>query len=225
MLRRVGVLVVSATVGFAAIASGGTAHAYGPKAVVASGSIACDWVTGTIKLRPKFVNDGTTPGLVKFKGELGNCRDDSGEEGPVPFGITGGKITGSFSTPTNACTTGDAVAGGAGSARIKWTAPQKLVPTQFTSEGSGYQFDADSTYFALPADYLHETGAVTGSFSGPPGMTAYQMFGTSNEFGAPIALACTPKTKGLHGSGGLKKLTLNDSLALLFTSPAVPPSP
>lgn len=223
MLRRVGALLGSTAIAFAGLASVGTAQAYGPK-VVARGSIACDWVAGTVKLKPKFVNGGTTPGLVKFKGTLGNCRDDSGEEGPVPFGITGAKITGSFSTPTNACTAGDPVIAGPGRARIKWIGPQKLVPTQFTSADSAYQFDADANYFSFPADYQHDSGEVTGSFSGPPEQTSSQLFGTADESGAPIQLACTPRSTSLPGSGGLKKLTLIDSLAILLTSPAVPPS-
>jgi hypothetical protein len=222
MLRRAGVMVLSAGLAFAGLASADVAFAYGKKAVVANGSIACDWAAGTITFKPKLVNGGTTPGQVKFKGTLGNCRDDSGENGPVPFGITGAKVTGSFSIPTNACTSEALATGGAGRARIKWTAPQKLVPTEFTSTDSGYQFDADSNSFSFPADYQHQSGSVTGSFSGPAGLTASQLFGTSDEFGAPIELACTPKTKGVKGSGGLRKLALNPSLALLFTSPAVP---
>jgi hypothetical protein len=223
MMRRLTVVMAGAALATAGLlpVAVETAHA---APVVANGSIACDWVAGTVKLMPKFVDGATTPGLVKFKGTLGNCRDDSGENGPVPFGITGAKIKGSFTTPTKACTTGDLRTGGAGSARIKWTAPQKLAPTQFTSADSGYRFDADGTYFSFPADYQHQSGTVTGSFSGPAGMTASQLFGTANEEGAPVQLACTPKTKGRPGTGGLKKLTLNTSLAVLLTSPAVPPT-
>ncbi len=167
MLRRAGVIVVSAGLVFAGLATADAVFAYGKQAVVASGSIACDWASGTISMKPKFVDGGTTPGLVKFKGTLGNCRDDSGENGPVPFGITGAKIRGTFSTLTNACTTGNLMIGAHGSARIKWIAPQKLVPTEFTSTDAGYQFDADSNYFSFPADYQHQSGQVAGSFSGP----------------------------------------------------------
>jgi hypothetical protein len=223
MTGRFTALLASAALASTGLVSVGVGPAHAAR-VTASGSIACDWVNGTIKLKPKFVDGGTRPGLVKFKGTLGNCRDDSGENGPVPFGITGARIKGSFSTPTNGCTNGDLTIGGGGSARIKWIAPQKLAPTQFSSTDSGYQFDAESNYFSFPADYLHQSGTVTGSFSAPNGVTASQIFGTSDAGGAPIQLACSPKTKGVRGSGGLKKLALNTSLAVLLTSPAAPPA-
>lgn len=216
MLRRVGVVLTSAAVMFAALSGASVAHAYGKKPVAATGAILCDVVTGTIKLKPKFVNGGTTPGLVKFNADLGNCRDDSGDEGPVPAGITGGKLTGSFTTPTNACTAMEAAVGGAGTATIKWTGAQKILKSTFTSDDSGYQFDSDGNYFSLPADYQHAGGDVMGSFNGGTG----QILGNTDEGGTPIAIACTPKTKGLHGSGGLKKLALNTQIAVLISSPA-----
>src|SRR4051794_5924267 len=120
MLRRAGVLFVTAGLAFAGVATPGRADAATPR-VRAFGAMTCDWASGTIKLHPKFVNGGTTPGSVKFNGELDNCRDDSGDEGPTPAGITGGIVHGSIAVPTNACTADEPVTVGGSTVRIKWT--------------------------------------------------------------------------------------------------------
>jgi hypothetical protein len=215
MLRRAGMLAMSAGLAFVGFTTVGTADAATPR-VRAHGAMICDWASGKIKLHPKFVNGGTTPGVVKFSGELGNCRDDSGDEGPTPAGITGGKVTGSIPVPTNACTTDDEVIVDGVTVRIRWTGTQKVAPSVLTSADSGYQVNPDDTYFSIPAD-IENTGAdVTGSFEGG----VAQLTGSGLEFGPPIELACTPKTKGLKGSGGVKRFELNDNLAVMIASPA-----
>ncbi len=211
MLRRAGVLVVSVGLAFAGIATAGSAGAASSR-VRAHGEMVCDWASGSIKLQPKFVNGGTTPGFVKFKGDLDNCRNDSGDLDPAPAGITGGTVHGSIAVPTNACTADEPVTVGGSTVRITWTGSQKIVPSVLTSTDSAYQVNPDDTYFSVPADIQHEGATVTGSFEGGVG----QVLGSGLEFGAPIELACTPKTKGLKGSGGVKKFEMNETLAVLI---------
>jgi hypothetical protein len=162
-----------------------------------------------------FVTGGTAPGRVKFKGELGSCRDASGENGPVPFGIIGAKIKGSFTTSTNACTANNPVTAGPGTATIKWSSAQKLAKSAFTSQDSAYQFDSDGNYFSLPADFVNGTGDVTGSFAGD----AAEVFGYSTFAGGNIEITCAPKSSGVKGSGGLRQLDISrGTLAVLFTA-------
>jgi hypothetical protein len=182
--------------------------------VEASGSIACDWTVGKATFRPRFVDGGSEHGLVTFRGRLGSCRDATGEGGPTPSGITGARVKGSFLTLVNSCTTGSPFIGADGEVAIKWTGPQRVAPTRFRSDGSSYQLDAEGGFFSLPADGINGTGEVAGSFAG----TAGAVFGTAEETGERIGRACTRKTRGLPGSGGVKRLTMNDSLAVLFTS-------
>jgi hypothetical protein len=182
--------------------------------VTARGSIACDWLQGTTKLKPGFVFGGRRQGRITFKGTLGNCRDASGENGPVPSGITGGRIKGSFLTLVNMCTNGDPFISADGNAKVSWTGPVKVAPTHFRADGSSYQLDTEGGFFSMPADGINGTGDVTGSFAGDAGA----VFGTATEAGAAIAQACTRGLPGVPRSKGIKRLTMNHSLALLFTA-------
>jgi hypothetical protein len=189
----------------------GTADAAG---VVARGSIACDWVQGTAKLKPGFLFGGSRQGRITFKGTVGNCRDASGENGPVPSGITGGRIKGSFLTLVNACTNGTPFISADGKAKVNWTGSAKVAPTFFRSDGSSYQVDSEGGFFSLPADGINGTGDVTGSFAGDAGA----VFGTATESGGQLQTPCTRGPTGIPRSKGVKRLTMNDGLAVLFTA-------
>jgi hypothetical protein len=212
-MRRVTVGIGAAAFAAAALVplGAGPASAAG---VVAGGSIACDWVSGRAKLKPAFVDGGSRQGRIVFMGKLGNCRDASGENGPVPFRITGGRIKGSFLTLVNSCTNGNPFISADGNAKVTWTGPRRVAPTRFRSDGSRYQLDREGAFFSLPADPFNGTGDVTGSFAGNAGA----VFGTASESPARIERGCTPRSPVLPGSGGVRKLALDSSLAVLFTA-------
>jgi hypothetical protein len=189
----------------------GPANAAG---VVAGGSIACDWVSGREKLKPAFVEGGSRQGRIVFMGKLGNCRDAGGGDGPAPSGITGGRIKGSFLTLVNMCTNGEPFISADGNAKVTWTGSRRVAPTRFRSDGSSYQVDGEGAFFSLPADGINGSGDVTGSFAGDAGA----VFGTSREPPARIERGCMRRSPVLPGSGGVKKLALDTSLAVLFTA-------
>jgi hypothetical protein len=206
---------LSVAIGLAAVvATGGTAGARNEKGITARGSIACDWVQGTVRFKRAFVSNGSTPGQVKIKGEVGNCRDASGENGPSPFGITGAQVHGSFTTATNRCTDLAPVTSGPGALRIRWKgSPYKLVGSVFTAAGSRYQLDADDSLWSMPADPINGSGSLTGSFSGDAAVA----FGDMSTAGTTPAAMCAAKRDG--GGGGYRKLPIEPgNLAILFTA-------
>ncbi len=146
------------------------AHAAGT--VDASNStITCSTITkGVIKADPPFVNGGTAPGTLKFKGKLSGCTTDAA--------VT--SITGSFSGvltgATNDCASLAGATTSAGTITIKWKAsPELIVKTSTVTVSSGGS--VGSVFTLGPSVYgqfdlgapVGNALAVAGSFTGGDG--------------------------------------------------------
>lgn len=186
----------------------GVAHAAGT--VDASNStITCSTITkGVIKAAPPFVNGGTSPGTLKFKGKLDGCTTDAA--------VT--SITGSFSGlltfATNDCAALAGSTSSTGTITIKWkSSPGLIVNTSTVTVGSG---SAVGSVFVLEGSSLYaqfDLGApvgnalaVAGSFTGGDGgASSSAKILTTQDLAATFNL-CSTGVKTLNI--GLGKVTL-----------------
>jgi hypothetical protein len=146
------------------------AHAAGT--VDASNStITCSTITkAVVKADPPFVNGGTVPGTIKFKGKLAGCTTDA-----AVTSITG-TFSGLLTGGTNDCASLAGSTTSTGTITIKWKAsPGLIVKTSTVTVNSG---SSVGSIFALGSsaygqfDLGSPVGnalAVAGSFTGGDG--------------------------------------------------------
>jgi hypothetical protein len=161
------------------------------------GSLHCT-VSGKVKFSPTPLTFGgpATPTTFSAKVTSGTCTGSSG--------VTSLKGTFSAPLPSSDC----AALGGAmpattlGPAKLKGAAKYNASTTHYTAGGAIVAADPIT---------MTEPGAgsstVTGSFSGQH-PTLHLVF---DQTAVSLATSCQPKTKGVKGSGGLKKMSFNSS--------------
>ena len=181
----------------AVLLSGGVANASSP--VAATGSINCG-LDGSVKFAPPLINGGTLAAVGKFKGSLSNCTGTHN-----PSGITGGKVTGSFALSTNDCNAHNTSPGleanfGPASFVVKWKGSTKLQPSMGSST-IGAPSALNWQEFDIPGFSFVN---LTGSFGSDLNTSLHASFGRFSF--AQFAADCQPKTRGLPGSGGVKKV-------------------
>jgi hypothetical protein len=166
--------------------------------VAVNAEIRCFWTKGKVTMSPPFVNGGTTPAVVDFRGNL-RCESDDVDVPTLPQGIRGASVIGSFTVPTNACNnTGFSQIAGPGEATFKWKGKGKIVPTEMTTDDVEYEIGT-GTAFGFPDYSLNPHADTTGSFAGGADFGGYADV-------LDAASRCGPKTKGVRGSGtGIKK--------------------
>lgn len=182
--------------------------------VAATGPMACGAWTGKATFNPPLLDGAAGMSTVTFSGQLSGCG------GSVPA-ITSGKVTGTFTVPTD-CTeaaSSSGVLGGSGSYSIKWTGNGKIAETQVTTgAGSSVLEVSPPLEFGFgydPADTL------VGSFASNNLGVTY-LVTRDLAFSVPPQTSCTPKTKGERGTGGLKKLTFSGDSIGFDTQPPPP---
>jgi hypothetical protein len=171
--------------------------------VVASGGIGCDSVVGKAKFVPPLVSGAAGTSTMSFSATLSDCDDAAG--------VTSGKVKGSATLPTD-CTQDLNVPGaynlGAIQFRIKWHGSGKFADTVGGSLSDGFFSESGpentGTAGFLVIDSLDPS--ASGSFVGSGGIL---LSTESTESPTQLVVNCTPKTKILPGSGGLKKLTID----------------
>lgn len=129
-----------------------------PKVVVATGSVTCHEVTGTITLSPALRRGGTTPETMVWKLRASGCRTSKSNVKAV----TGGTLAIVAHQSTNAC--GNLVFSRRLQPTFSW-APRSVHAT--TATFSGWRFVRNSAGyegFAMPN--VGGTARVTGSFAG-----------------------------------------------------------
>ncbi len=216
MLRLIGgLLAVAAFV----VVGGGPAGASNPP-VTATGQIYCQ-VRGKISFSPKLVFNGTTPVVARYKGTTGYCYSGPDFLDEPVAGITGAKLRGRFQMPTNDCGTGGAtVDGGPNEFTARWKATGHRV-VRTTVELSSLRMllvNADIDNALLASD---GTISTTGSFPGTiDGLLRASMYSPKFD----IATRCQPKTKGVRGTGGLKRLEFGGGDSFFVLSDGTPPT-
>ena len=206
---RVGAIVSSAALAALGLTAVGVpaADAVPTPPVEVGGEITCTIAPGFVKITPGLLATETNgPGTVTIKGKLSACTN--GEGGAAPGGITGGKVTGSFTVTETTCN-GEVFDDEFPLAyTIKWkVAPgsPKAANTVVEPRSSSFSGTVNSAGFhgfnlSLPGLGRDLGGVVTGSFR----TTDTQEL--NMESAADTAARCTPKTPGIPGSGGLKKV-------------------
>jgi hypothetical protein len=202
MLRKVA--IVGSTVALAlAVFGGGTAH--GAAKVDAHGSMNCS-LSGKAKISPPLTFGGSG-GTATFTAKLKSV-SCSGSSGVSSF-----KGTLVSTLPSTDCNVLAGQPFGAGSIlKAKYKGAAKYNPSvpAFTSGGSFTSLDPVT--LSIPGGGT--SSVPSGSFSGQSFTVSLQV----NEVVATLATACTPKTKGLKGSGGLKKLSYGGSSNITFAA-------
>jgi hypothetical protein len=171
---------------------------------VGNDSVTCNTLFGTASISPALVNGGTaTTTLVKIKGTLAGCTDNT--NGTVQ--LASGSFSGKFAGTSNNCTALLGTSPLTGPLTIKWkttkTGP-KITPTSTTVTVStltggtfapGGSFGA-ATYGTFSLGNSGVSGAFTG---GDNGATSSNIAATSQDIGAILA-GC--------GSTGVKSFNL-----------------
>jgi hypothetical protein len=179
--------------------------------VVASGSIQCtDWAASA-KFVPPLVSGATGTSTMTFSGALSDCTDTAG--------VTMGKVSGSATLPTD-CTQdlnpSQAFNLNSISFRIKWDGSGKFADTNGGNLSEGYFTDNGP-------QTIDETGFLILDGIDPSASGSFISSGSGillegdqpAETPAQLEINCTPKVKGQPGTGGLKKLTMeNGQLAI-----------
>jgi hypothetical protein len=219
MFRRIGVLVAASAMAAAVVAGGGTAGAAKPP-VTATGQIYCQ-ITGRITFFPKLVFNGTTPMVARYKAKTGYCYSGPDFVDEPVAGITGATLSGSFEMPTNDCGTGGGgVDGGPNAFAAKWKATgHRVVPTTVSLSSASMLIVSASIDNPLLAS--DGTILTSGSFPGTiDGSLHATMFSPKGD----VATLCQPKTKGVPGSGGLKKLEFGGGDSFFTLEDGTPPT-
>jgi hypothetical protein len=193
MLRRIALVGVAAALGFAML---GVPAAEAAAPVNASGTLDCA-ISGKIKIAPPLVFGGNTPGGSLFIAKVsGTCTGSSGVKsvkGNLKARLPTNDCTALAAAPFPAATFGPVKYKGGG----KYTGSN----TNFTAGGS-FTF-SDPITLSLPGAGTSSVGS--GSFVGQnPSMTI-----VIDQSAESLATACQPKTKGVKGSGGLKKMSFS----------------
>ncbi len=183
-------------------------QAYAAAKVDAAGTLHCT-ITGKVKISPPLVFGGTA-GAATFAAKVatGSCSGTSG--------VTGVKGTFTAHLPTNDCA---ALAllpfpGGTfgGAKPLKFKGASKYNP-------SSINFTSGGTFTAATPIVMHVPGAgsssiASGSFKNQHATLTLSYLQSAETF----ATNCTAKTKGLKGSGGLKKMSFGGASNLDITS-------
>lgn len=195
MLRKIAMGVSALALGLSGVALGaGSASAAAP--VDASGTLNCT-IAGKVKIAPGLVIGGTSPGgsLFLAKVKSTSCTGTSG--------VTSVKGNFTFRLPTNDCL-----------ALISASFPASAFgPVKYKGVGKYTKSIADftSASFTITDPLTMDvpgsgSGSIaSGSFKGQTPSLHFVIDQTTEQF----ATNCTPKTKGLKGSGGLKKMTFS----------------
>jgi hypothetical protein len=212
MLRTPLKIVCVIAVAFSSVVVGATG-AWASGKVTATGNIGCHITGGRVKFSPPLVTGGTSPEVETYKVTFSDCftQADPGtitEAGPAPASITNGTMKGSVSFTTNNCpSSSSGLTGAWNGATVKWKGASHYTTSVIGTSSSGAFFTGGGS---TPGNALFNTvggtAPVTGSFAGP-GYPAGHGFGMVFGMTATLAqvqAACTPKTKAVRGSGGLK---------------------
>ena len=119
-------------------------------------------------------------------------------------------MKGSLAFTTNACPPASNLVGGSNGATVKWKGASHYTTSVMGTSSNGAFLTPDGTTFAL-FDTLGGVAPVTGSFAGsgyPSGDGLGLVFGMTPT-ATQVQTACTPKTKGVPGSGGLKSANVS----------------
>ncbi len=212
---RVGAIVSSAALAAVGLTVVGVPAAGAAAPLPATGEIACQFSSGFVKIKPGLIaSDTNGPGKVTISGQLAAC--SNGEGGAAPGHIIGGKVTGSFTVTETTCNGEVFDDEFALAYTVKWkVAPgfPKPANTVVEPKSSSFSGSLDSEGFhgfklSLPGLGRDQGGTVSGSFNN----TDAQVL--TMQSAASTATACTPKTKGLKGSGGLKKVVIETDSTL-----------
>jgi hypothetical protein len=199
MLRKVA--LVGSVIALAVAALGvGTAEAAKPK-VNASGSLNCP-VTGKAKINPPLVFGGTGPVSFVLKLKSGTCTGSSG--------VTAFKGTLTATLPTRDClglAPPAPFAAASISQKVKLKGNQKFNPTAISFTQGGTFTVTNPITLSVPGN---GTSSATGSFAGQNP----SLFLVADQGVDTFAANCQPKTKGVKGSGGLKKMSFSGASAL-----------
>lgn len=202
MKRKILAGVSAAALGLTGLAlTAGSAQAAKPP-VNASGTLSCTLKTGKVKISPPLLFFGTA-GAATFKTKI-NTVSCSGTSGITSFK---GELNATL--PTNDCF---ALAAqpfpGATITKTKLKGTGKYNPANVT-------FTAGSTFTAANPIVMDMPGGGTSTISG--GSFAGQSLSLHLVYEQPaetFATNCTAKTKGLKGSGGLKKMSFGPGSTL-----------
>jgi hypothetical protein len=197
----------AAALGLAVLGTPGVAGAVKAPPVTAQGQIECSISTGKATIKPGLLDqEPFPPGVIRIKGTLSGCTTVGG--GPAPSGITGGKITGTLPMTESPCS-GEVNDENVGATfKIKWKGTQKVVDTSMSPTETSFSGQLSPSTgipgFSLivPGTGADSGGYSTGSFS----TTNTQVLTIHSP--TDTTAGCTPKTKGVRGSGGLKKVTI-----------------
>jgi hypothetical protein len=154
---------------------------------------------GKATFNPPLLVGGSGLSTLTYKGHLGGCNDSAG--------INGGKFEGAVPVPRDC---GDPLGPngtilGAGTTTIKWRGSGRFESTQLADSNGRLVFGGGS-FLQLPA--VQRNSALSGSYAGNTTESLQLGFDqTLNQ----IEAACTAKTPGVRGSGGLKKLTFSSA--------------
>jgi hypothetical protein len=185
---------VALTLGAGIVTATGASAAKAPPSD-AHGSLHCS-VSGKVKISPPLMFGSTAgPATMTAKAKSISCSGSSG--------VT--SIKGSFSAalPSSDCNvlaSGNMPASTFGPAKVKGAAKHNATTFHYGAGGA-----------IVPANpiTLDEPGSgsstVTGSFAGQDP----ELHLVFDQSAAVLGTACQPKTKGLKGSGGLKKMSFN----------------
>jgi len=169
---------------------------HGPRSLlVANGFLACNFV-GKATISPPLLVGATGQSTLTYKGTLGGCNNSAG--------IVSGKVEGAVPVPRDCgdplMPNGESL--GASTATIKWRGDAKFAPTQVADGSGSLVFSGNGSFLQLPA--VQRDSTLTGSYAGNATENLQVSF---DQTLSQIETACTAKTTGLRGSGGLKKLT------------------
>jgi hypothetical protein len=195
MLRKL-VLVGSAVALGLTVLGGGVADAAKPK-VNASGALTCS-ISGKAKITPplQFGASGTSSFQTKLKSL--SCSGSSG--------VTAFKGTLTATLPSD-CASILTFPAASISQKVKLKGTQKFNPTAISFTAGGTFTVADPIVLNLPGA---GSSSATGSFAGQqPALMLVAQQGVDT-----FAANCQPKTKGVKGSGGLKKMTFTSASSL-----------
>jgi hypothetical protein len=208
MGKRTLAAVAAVALGAAALTVSGS-PAFAATKVDAHGTLHCA-MTGKVKVSPPLVFGGTAAGGATFSAKIStsSCSGTSG--------VTSVKGTFTAHLPSNDCTALALIPfpGGTfgGAKPLKFKGGAKYNP-------SSINFTAGGTFTAATPIVMHVPGAgsssiPSGSFQGQHATLTMSYDQSAETF----ATNCAPKTKGLKGSGGLKKMSFGGASAIDITS-------
>ena len=203
---------IFATLAASALVAGALSVTAGPAfaaaKVDASGTLHCT-ITGKVKVSPPLVFGGSAAGGATFSAKVASttCSGTSG--------VSSVKGTFTAHLPTNDCTALALIAfpGGTfgGAKPLKFKGGAKYNPSSVSFTSGGTFTAADPIVMHLPG--AGTTSIPSGSFHGQQASLTMSYLQSAGTF----ATNCQPKTKGLKGSGGLKKMSFGGASSFDIT--------